>query len=96
MGYLMNLNAPWPQDIVDHLNEYQNVGWFHPFTCANDSNHRNLVATVYGWGCPDCDYVQIWTIVPPVLPTVKQAPWLTGLKDVIPCAYCQAHPEAYV
>lgn len=51
---------------VYNLNQYQIRGEFHPFTCG--SGHRTehpdkegiLVATIYGWICPYCDYRQDW------------------------------------
>lgn len=30
----------------------------HPFTCGNNSRHRNLIATLDGWMCADCNYRQ--------------------------------------
>lgn len=60
--------SPWtPEDVV-RLNEYQNAGRFHPFTCPNRSEGHGefngdlgaLVATVRGWICPFCDYTQDW------------------------------------
>ena len=39
-------------------NAHQHDSRFHPFTCGNDSRHRPLVATLIGWRCADCDYVQ--------------------------------------
>jgi len=59
--------APWTQEQVDRLNEFQRSGKFHPFTCGGnrtDEKHLDgegvLVATVNGWMCPYCDYRQDW------------------------------------
>ena len=61
--------APWTQEQVDALNEYQTSGWMHPFTCGHcrdtlgtdhGSNDRALVATVDGWRCRTCAYTQDW------------------------------------
>jgi hypothetical protein len=61
------IKAPWTPEQVKALNEYQEGGWMHPFTCGGnnrDANHLDgegiLVATVYGWVCPYCDYEQDW------------------------------------
>jgi hypothetical protein len=54
-------------DEVKSLNEYQQAGAFHPFTCGGDRTDENhldgeglLVATEDGWICPYCDYKQGW------------------------------------
>ena len=54
---------------VHSLNDYQNSGVMHPFTCG--SGHRTehpdgegiLVATTKGWVCPYCDFRQDWAHV---------------------------------
>jgi len=54
-----------PEEVF-RLNNYQHSGCFHPFTCGSDDriNHPDgeglLVATIYGWICPYCDYRQNW------------------------------------
>ena len=54
-------------DEVVVMNNYQMTSFCHPYTCPNrgDGNHRvwngdlgALVATVGGWICIWCDYVQ--------------------------------------
>jgi hypothetical protein len=67
--------APWSNDQVDKLNEFQTCGRMHPFTCG--SGHRSdmrhsaiadalnsdlgqLIATRQGWVCPACSYAQHW------------------------------------
>lgn len=51
-------------DEVASLNEYQNCGIFHPFTCGSDvrAEHEDgegiLIATESGWMCPYCDFRQ--------------------------------------
>lgn len=48
------------------LNEGQHNKYRHPFTCGsgNRTEHPDregiLVATIYGWICPYCDYHQDW------------------------------------
>lgn len=39
------VEAPWSQDQVNSLNEYQDAGCFHPFTHES----KNLIATTDGW-----------------------------------------------
>jgi hypothetical protein len=49
------------------INEYQQSGFVHPFTCGGD-NHNDahldgegvLVAIEDGLHCPYCDYHQYW------------------------------------
>jgi hypothetical protein len=59
--------APWTEEEVQKLNEFQKDGRFHPFTCGGDRKDRYhldgegiLVATTQGWMCPFCDYKQNW------------------------------------
>jgi hypothetical protein len=64
------MKAPWTPQQVAALNRYQASGFAHPFTCGNRSRDTHptiangdfgvLVATEYGWKCPDCDYTQDW------------------------------------
>jgi len=59
------VKAPWTPEQVAALNEFQTAENGHPFTCGGnrtDKYHLDgqgvLVATVYGWVCPYCDYEQ--------------------------------------
>lgn len=63
--------APFTDDQVKSLNDYQVSGVMHPFTCGGCRdrlgiregkfvNDRLLVATPAGWVCPTCDYTQDW------------------------------------
>lgn len=54
------INSPFTDEQVQRLNEYQNQGVFHPFTCGNMSCREILAATNNGWVCPKCDYTQNW------------------------------------
>lgn len=49
------------EDQVKSANEYQEQGYFHPFTCGNHCG-ATLVATTHGWICPTegCGYTQGW------------------------------------
>jgi hypothetical protein len=51
--------APWTDDEIKNLNVWQAKGFFHPFTCPNDSD-QILVATKDGWVCEKCNYTQDW------------------------------------
>lgn len=48
-------------DQVKSANEYQQKGYFHPFTCGNHCG-AVLVLTPDGWICPTegCGYTQDW------------------------------------
>lgn len=52
--------APFTADQIQSINEYQESGNFHPFTCGNSSNHPVLVATQDGMKCPKCHFCQKW------------------------------------
>lgn len=58
------IKAPFTDEQVKNLNDYQESGIMHEFTCGNQ-NHpmgqaRCLVATKDGWVCPGCNYTQDW------------------------------------
>lgn len=57
--------APWPEDLVAGLNDMQQSGLTHPYTCPNrgtghvwTSDLGVLTATRDGWVCPSCTYRQ--------------------------------------
>lgn len=54
----------WTDEQVAALNARQEMHDVHPMTCGNDSRHGGgkLLATNYGWACPDCDYKQTWSM----------------------------------
>lgn len=56
--------APWTDEQVTSLNEFQTMGFMHPFTCRVGSSHGPgyLLATTNGWQCTEknCDYNQTW------------------------------------
>lgn len=61
----MKNHAPWTNQEVKVLNEWQKRGDVHPFTCGGDNNGLRcsavLLATPEGWACPDgCGYTQDW------------------------------------
>ncbi len=61
------IKAPWTEEQVKNLNEYQVSGKFHPFTCggtgcAKDEtcNYGILTAKIDGWYCPCNEWKQNW------------------------------------
>jgi hypothetical protein len=46
----LRIEAPWNQEQVDSLNEYQKCGLVHPYTCT--ACGEDLHATKDGWVCP--------------------------------------------
>lgn len=65
MAYKLEEEPIWTHDQVIYLNNRQHDGSLHPYTCGKRSDHPVydgdqgvLVATVYGWICPFCDYSQ--------------------------------------
>lgn len=58
----MKIKAPWTQEQVDALNNYQKSGMFHGYTCGGAHEvSQLLVSTINGWECPlNCGYSQDW------------------------------------
>lgn len=67
------VNTPFSEEHVKKLNEYQNSGRFHPYTCDRKAEtcevHQEprdyskdgvLIATTEGWICPCGKYKQNW------------------------------------
>jgi hypothetical protein len=52
--------APFTNQQVELLNQFQGSGKFHSFTCGSDNCRSILIATTNGWICPNCDYKQNW------------------------------------
>ena len=55
--------TPWTPEEVKSLQQYQDDGFAHPYTCICDGDnghHPNLIPTIDGWMCPKCDYKQDW------------------------------------
>ena len=60
---MTQITAPWTEDQVESLNQYQESGVMHPFTCGHGSH--DLHATKEGWVCTICEkegrtYTQNW------------------------------------
>jgi hypothetical protein len=66
------ITAPFTDEQVRALNEYQHSGLFHEYTCGNDSRHRVLVASTEGWSCPDCTYTQNWAHASMAVPLTSE------------------------
>lgn len=56
------INPPWTVEQVQNLNEYQQSGMFHPYTCGTDTCRADLIAEESGWRCPECGYTQNWCL----------------------------------
>lgn len=56
--------APFSDEQVIKLNEFQKSKRFHPFTCGGCDRNRDdqgiLIATNDGWVCPCGKYKQDW------------------------------------
>jgi hypothetical protein len=65
----MIIHAPFTEEQVKNINEYQVDGMMHPFTCPCDHDDfvdgevaadHLLIATKENLYCSDCDYQQYW------------------------------------
>jgi hypothetical protein len=58
------IDAPWTDEQVESLNNYQISGVFHEFTCGGKVDGKDcrepLIATRDGWICKKCAYRQNW------------------------------------
>ena len=54
------MKAPFTDDQVKSLKEYQESGIFHPFTCGGKDCREDLEPTNNGWVCKSCEYTQDW------------------------------------
>lgn len=57
---MKQVRAPFTAEQVANINEYQEQGRFHPFTCGGEKCRETLVAHEDGLHCPKCDYRQFW------------------------------------
>lgn len=58
---MKNIYASFNQKQILSLNDYQNSGTWHPFTCGKHSGENGvLIARKNGWACPTmgCTYKQ--------------------------------------
>ena len=57
-------NAPWTDQEVNNINDFQRSNWFHGFTCPSlaHTSHVDLIAGNDALHCsdPHCDYTQTW------------------------------------
>lgn len=61
--------APFEEKIVKALNEWQQTGYVHLYTCGTKEKHKRgdddvLIPTRQGWKCPSCNYTQNWAHKP--------------------------------
>lgn len=55
------VKAPWTDEQVTSLNEFQAFPLFHEFTCGTENCRATLRATKDGWVCDACkSYTQDW------------------------------------
>jgi len=54
---LGRIKAPFTEEQVKHLREWQRNDQVHPFTCCN---HRTMEVSTEGFICPACGVVQTW------------------------------------
>jgi hypothetical protein len=53
------IQAPFTDEEVKSLNDFQRSRVMHPFTCEYHSD-TPLIACASGWFCPHCEYTQKW------------------------------------
>jgi hypothetical protein len=73
------IKAPWTDEQVKNLNDWQTAGIVHPFTCGGKRDGKDcradLVATKDGWVCPEkCGYTQDWAHAMMAKESVKEDP----------------------
>lgn len=52
--------APWTQDEVHSIDEYQQDEDLHPLTCPDCAGNQALSAYLDGLKCKSCNYTQNW------------------------------------
>jgi len=52
-------SAPFTDEEIKHINEYQCAAYMHPLTCTC-GNHIRLIATKDGLICSNCGRLQTW------------------------------------
>lgn len=59
---IYKIKAPWTDEQVEKLNDFQTCGRVHPFTCPGNSRcpQLKLTATNEGWVCACGEYKQNW------------------------------------
>jgi hypothetical protein len=56
------VKAPFTRERVGQLNWWQANKYVHSYTCGSTECRSDLVATIEGWVCPNCDYTQGWAL----------------------------------
>ncbi|MEV7034577.1 hypothetical protein AB0N99_30650 [Streptomyces sp. NPDC093272] len=74
------IRTPWTSEQVQALNDFQQRGAMHPFTCGREhpgQQSPTLDATHAGWICPDpmCTYEQDWAHAFMADPAAWPKPW---------------------
>lgn len=59
-NFMAQITAPFTEEQIQSMNEYQKSDRVHPFTCSEHSDIP-LIATPAGWICKHCDYKQYWS-----------------------------------
>ncbi len=64
---MSTVQAPWSEEQVAGLLDWQRCPWVHPFTCGNDcrvdGDASVLVPSKDGWDCEVChDWKQDWCL----------------------------------
>lgn len=55
------VKAPFTDNQVSNINDFQKSGFMHEFTCGNHHDgEKTLIAVNDGLICPTCDYTQNW------------------------------------
>lgn len=64
---MAHIYAPFTEQQIEKLKEWQNGHGFHPFTCGGKDCKRGqredegeLIPTTEGWVCPCGEYTQNW------------------------------------
>ncbi len=71
------LKAPFTEDQVKAITEYQQESPWHQYTCYTDSQHPTLVASTDGLICNECGHVQNW-----VFASTADGSWKTNYNDL--------------
>lgn len=73
-------DAPFTDEEVKSINDFQKSGVFHEFTCveSHPGLDRTLVAFQHGLDCPHCAYTQVWVHSWMADRSWANVPWVKG------------------
>lgn len=62
------IRAPWTEEQVNYLKGWQCSDEYHSYTCGGKQVdgkdcRADLIPTINGWKCPECQYAQDWFII---------------------------------